>query len=424
MFNPFSSLYLHIPFCVKRCNYCDFYTQAIPLSDSYIDEYVASLEHSISLASRTGLLAGLSTIYIGGGTPSFIGKQRLCHLIDALVSAVDLSRIAEFTVECNPDSLDASLVKSLAQMGVNRLSIGVQSLDDSVLAILGRVHSADAARAAISAAAEHLDNVSADLICGIMGQDVSTFVNSLEELTYMGLSHISVYPLMVEKETPLCRAVESGSVPDVDEDVQADHMLIAREILLDAGFDHYEVASYAKPGFESKHNLSCWNGSAYLGLGDGAASMLSLSDAPELLQSSALSKWAGDGIAVNEVAVNETAGDKTAGDKLYKQLLEPQNQQDQSRLRLKTISGQAEIEILDHRQALCEDAMLALRTSAGISSDFFQKCLDEVPQIQYAIEQALNLGLVQISSAGSVVPTIKGWLIGNELYELIWNCAL
>ena len=166
-YDPYKALYLHIPFCVKRCGYCDFATSAVERDSPIIDEYVESLVMDIRRASREGKLGAIETVYLGGGTPSYIGMRRLSMLLYALSMSMHLEPEVECTMEANPESLTAPMVRDIWALGVNRLSLGVQSFDDEVLRILGRAHDAEAARAAVRAAQERFENVSVDLMCGI-----------------------------------------------------------------------------------------------------------------------------------------------------------------------------------------------------------------------------------------------------------------
>ena len=185
-YDPYKALYLHIPFCVRRCGYCDFATSAVERDSPAIDEYVESLVMDIRRASREGKLGAIETVYLGGGTPSYIGMRRLSMLLYALSMSMHLEPEVECTMEANPESLTAPMVRDIWALGVNRLSIGVQSFDDEVLRILGRAHDAEAARAAVRATQERFDNVSVDLMCGIPGQSAQSFAESVREAVALG----------------------------------------------------------------------------------------------------------------------------------------------------------------------------------------------------------------------------------------------
>ncbi|MBR2522049.1 MAG: radical SAM family heme chaperone HemW [Coriobacteriales bacterium] len=397
----FSALYLHIPFCVKRCAYCDFATEAVPRGSERIDDFVERMVISIRRAAKAGLLSGLETIYIGGGTPTHIGLSKLSEILYILSLSKDIDASMEVTMEANPESLTEQIVKDARALGVNRLSIGVQSLDDGVLETLGRAHGSKRAIEAIQLATSCLDNVSADVICGVMGQSDESLVSTIEQLVGLGVTHVSVYPLTIEEGTPLCAIIEAGQLPEVDEDAQARHMELAAKTLQAHGFTRYEVASYALPGRESRHNSAYWTGKPYLGLGYGAASMLDSYDLGALLESGALDCWA-------ESIDFEGLQERAAGS---------------HRTRISLARGGLEAEFLSERESACEDAMLGLRMSRGLPESALSRLTDACPELAAAIDEALTKGLAQLNGDGSVSPTAKGWLLGNELYGLVWDCA-
>ena len=233
--DSYKALYLHVPFCVKRCGYCDFTTRAVPRDDARIDDYIERLVIEIRKAAKAGELGELETAYIGGGTPTHIGSARLSSLLYALSVSADLTREGfEFSMEANPESLDSRLVRDTWALGVNRLSIGVQSFDDEVLRILGRAHDADAARAAIACAQERFENVSIDLMCGIPGQSGESFEASVYEAVERGVTHVSVYPLSIEPHTLFDSLVLANEMEEPDDDEQASQMERASQVLEDA----------------------------------------------------------------------------------------------------------------------------------------------------------------------------------------------
>ena len=386
MNDPFRALYLHVPFCVRRCAYCDFHTRAVDRDDVQLEAHVDGLVASLRRARVAGLLDAVETVYVGGGTPTFLGTGRLGRLLAALPSGC-----AELTVEANPESLTEDMAALLAGGGVTRVSIGVQSLDDAVLHTLGRTHDAARARKAVSTAVGRIGNVSADVICGVPGQSASSLRSTIEELLALDVSHVSIYPLMVEEGTPLERAIEHGELPDVDDDVQASHMELAAEVLEAAGMARYEVASYAYPGHESRHNEAYWTGVPYLGLGEGAASMFDASDFEEVARS----------------GVFGPLGDPPEG---------------AARVRIARTGERPDMEFLTPEEIACEDAMLAMRMSAGISRARLGRLASTVPELIRAADRAVELELACWQD-GRLVPTQRGWLCGNELYGLFWDCA-
>lgn len=415
MREPFRALYLHVPFCVRRCAYCDFCTEAVPAGDARIDAHVAGLRAALERAADAGLLGSVQTVYIGGGTPTFLGPERLDGLLasvnDALAAHTNVAgtkapyatgapTLVEFTVEANPDSLTSAVLDVLATRGVTRLSIGVQCLDDAVLATLGRVHDASDALDAVQRAVARIGNVSADVICGVPGQTRISLERTISQLLDAGVSHVSIYPLMVEEGTPLERAIDTGAMPDVDDDEQAAHMLLAGELLTAAGLARYEVASYARPGRESRHNTAYWTGVPYLGLGRGASSMVAAADYEAVLAAGVFdSVLAGcdDGPGVDSSVARV-------------------------RVSLTGESGAPEVEGLMSGEAICEDAMLAMRMSAGLDAARLHAMAVQVPRLLDAAARAVELSLARWSD-GRLVPTERGWLMGNELYSLFWDCA-
>ena len=368
MHNPYRALYLHLPFCVKRCSYCDFATAAVPAESPQIDEYVEALCLQIRRKSKEGELGGISTVYLGGGTPSHVGMPRLSMLLYTLGLSMRLEPDVECTMEANPESLTSSMVRDVWALGVNRVSIGVQSFDDHVLGILGRAHDAQGAKRAIACARERFENVSVDLMCGIPGQSIESFEDSVNTAIDCGVSHVSVYPLTIEPHTPFDAMVMSGQLAEPDDDVEAEHMQAAARILSQAGYERYEVASYAKPGFECRHNIAYWTGVPYLGLGRSAASM---------------------------------------------------TQNAERRMRVQ--DGQV-TDDLDAGEMVAEDMMLGMRMSRGISDDLVQRAAQLLPKTRETLDALAEQGLCEHVD-GRWRPTERGWLCGNQLYGALFDLA-
>lgn len=368
MHDPYRALYLHLPFCVKRCSYCDFATAAVPAESRQINEYVEDLCLHIRRKSKEGELGGISTVYLGGGTPSHVGMPRLSMLLYTLGLSMRLEPDVECTMEANPESLTSSMVRDIWALGVNRLSIGVQSFDDHVLGILGRAHDAQGAKRAIACARERFENVSVDLMCGIPGQSIESFEDSVNTAIDCGVSHVSVYPLTIEPHTPFDAMVMSGQLAEPDDDVEAEHMQAAARILSQAGYERYEVASYAKPGFECRHNIAYWTGVPYLGLGRSAASM---------------------------------------------------TQNAERRMRIQ--DGQV-TDDLDAGEMAAEDMMLGMRMSRGIPDDLVQRAAQLLPKTSETLDALAEQGLCE-HVEGRWRPTERGWLCGNQLYGALFDLA-
>jgi oxygen-independent coproporphyrinogen-3 oxidase len=264
------SLYLHIPFCDTRCPYCDFaiHIGGDHLHPPYVKAVIRELEY---LAGGGRPAGGLDTVYLGGGTPGLLAPSLLQQLLEAVEVTLGISRGAEITIEANPTGLTPELAKSWLSLGINRLSLGVQSLDDRALRWLGRNHDSATAEAAIGAAlGAGMENLSCDLIYAIPEQPTAVFEAALRRLIRFSPQHISCYELTVEPATPLARSVAQGHVPAPSESDFLEQHRRARGVLAAASLRQYEVSNYAQPGRESRHNLSYWQGRHYLAAGCGA----------------------------------------------------------------------------------------------------------------------------------------------------------
>ena len=263
-------LYIHIPFCRSKCDYCDFYSLAG--KDARMDDYQRALLAHLAESAPQAAAFTVDTIYFGGGTPSYYGAKRLCELLSFIRKKYKVDKNAEITLEANPDSVDLRSLKRLRRAGFNRISLGVQSASDCQLSDLHRPHSFAQAEQAIAWARKaRFQNVSVDLIYGLPGQDEASWQETVEKVLALEPQHISAYGLKVEDGTPLCRRVESGEVLP-DDDAQADWYLWAVERLAQAGYEQYEISNFAKPGLRSRHNWKYWMTQPYMGFGPGAHS--------------------------------------------------------------------------------------------------------------------------------------------------------
>lgn len=262
-------LYVHVPFCARACPYCDFDFEVG--RDPPVAAFVEALETE---RRARGLALGLPvrTVYVGGGTPSLLGPAGLRGLLRWIDASFDVRGAIERTVELNPEHVDEALLDALVEGGVDRVSLGVQSLSPDALAQLGRVHEAEAAAAALRAAVGRGLRVSADLIVGWPGQRAASLRADVEGLLATGVEHVSIYALTIEAGTPWEALVRRGRRRAPDADAQARRLEDASELLEAAGLRHYEVASYARPGAVALHNLGYWTWRDYLGLGPSAAS--------------------------------------------------------------------------------------------------------------------------------------------------------
>ena len=263
-------LYIHIPFCRSKCDYCDFYS--LPNRESRMDDYLRALCAHLEEAAPQAASYVVDTIYFGGGTPSHFGAKRLIGLLKHIKKLYQVDKRAEITLEANPDSVDLRSLRRLRRAGFDRISLGVQSADDGQLAALHRPHSfAQAVQAVEWARRAGFQNLSLDLIYGLPGQSPESWQDTVKRALELAPEHISAYGLKVEEGTPLFRRVEEGeALPD--DDTQADCYLWAAERLAQAGYEQYEISNFAKPGFTSRHNLKYWLTKPYMGFGPGAHS--------------------------------------------------------------------------------------------------------------------------------------------------------
>ncbi len=263
-------LYLHIPFCRSKCDYCDFYSVA-NCADR-MDDYQKALLRHIAETAPLAKKQVVNSVYIGGGTPTWYGEKRLRELLSAVKKRFNVSRDAEITLEANPDSADYKTLVRLRRAGVNRLSLGMQSSNDDELEAVGRPHKFYQVKEAVAAARKaKIKNLNLDLICGLPGQTAESWIQSVQDALALEPEHLSCYGLTVEEGTPLAKRVAEGLVlPDDDE--QANRYLWTVERLAEAGYEQYEISNFARPGYQSRHNLKYWMGEPYVGLGAAAHS--------------------------------------------------------------------------------------------------------------------------------------------------------
>ncbi len=268
------SIYVHIPFCLRKCSYCDFYS--VPYQEELVDLYVKCLAREIEETAGTANgFRGVSTLYIGGGTPSLLTPQQLGTILAKIDGLFGIEAGAEITVEANPGTIDFYKIKDYCELGVNRLSLGVQSLFDDVLRRLGRMHDGrDARRAFDMGVRAGFENISIDLIYGVPGQDLGQWREGLKSAVELRPRHISAYLLQPEPETPLGRLVASGKIDMLSEEEEASQYEETVESLMRARYRHYELSNFAQPGYECRHNLNYWQGGEYLGFGAGAVSFI------------------------------------------------------------------------------------------------------------------------------------------------------
>ncbi|MRS11539.1 MAG: radical SAM family heme chaperone HemW [Actinobacteria bacterium] len=380
-------LYVHVPLCRSKCSYCDFFSRADDGSVSHselVDETVALLRGWLTPKVHA---VPLETLYVGGGTPTVLGTD-LVRLLREIAAAIPLAPGAEVTVEANPESLTRELADALASAGVTRVSVGVQSLDDAALRWLGRCHDAAGAMDAMRVVREAGMNLACDLIAGVPGMSAEGWRAALESVVGAGAEHVSVYPLTIEDGTPLASAIERGEIAAPDEDEAAEAMRAASEVLRTGGLERYEVANYALPGRESRHNSAYWTGRPYLGIGGGAHGMLDAAQAR---------------------ATGLATGDFNLGRLRYAYVSELLPDAPGAPFSL--------VESLTSDEAAREDAMLGMRMTCGIADE-----LAEHAGVVRALGALAADGLV-LSECGRWRPTERGWLFGNEVFGRLWSDA-
>jgi putative oxygen-independent coproporphyrinogen III oxidase len=368
--DPGFGVYLHIPFCLHRCHYCDFNTYEG--KEHLQDEYVHALIEDIGRTEIPGRTA--TSVYVGGGTPTLLSPQKLGRLLDGVRDRVGLDPGAEVTVEANPETVDEASFEALMDVGFNRFSIGIQSLSDGVLAKLGRRHDSTVARSALQAARRAgAEDVNGDLIYGSPWEKEGDLQGSVEGILEAGCSHVSAYALTVEEGTPLHTMVATGRAPDVDLDTQADRAEIVDGLLEAAGFHRYEVSNWALEGRASAHNVLYWCAGDYLGLGAGAHGHLS-----------GRRSWAVRRPEDFIAAVRSGA------------------------------STEEGFEQLDSRARLREAVILGLRLLSGIDENALAARLGSDPELDEAFRSLIELGLLE-RAWGRIRATGRGLQLASEV---------
>ena len=370
--------------------------------------YVKALKHQLDEAAQLGLLAATKTVYMGGGTPSLLGQDAA----DLAQNVSALTQLSEFSMEANPDSLSDDLLANLSKGGVTRISLGVQSFNDNELKRLGRIHSADLAYDRVLAAKEHGYDVSVDLMCAIPEQTESSWEYSLSKFISLGVDHVSVYPLTIEDGTALAKQTQDKDTPWNAYDVQADRMQAASKTLQAAGFERYEVASYARNQKSCKHNKMYWTGESYLGLGTSAASMLTASEYDMFAKVNASLPKRPQNAVRARLVVLDAPRKIGEGASLF--------------------STEFDVEFLTHREAVAEDLMLHARLMEPISPALLveSELVFGASRLQDVLDLCVHDGLLDcvyadaLDGAKTYRPTEKGWLLGNELYGRLWDLRL
>lgn len=364
--------YIHIPFCISKCHYCDFnsYPGMSSLFDSYADAVAAEIRSAVRGRSRA------ATLYVGGGTPTLMNERQLCTMVEAAQSVLGLPPEAEATIEANPATADRSKMEGLLTIGFNRISIGGQSFEDVLLERAGRAHTAnDIHDVVIDARFAGFANLSLDFIYSLPGQDIAMWQSTLREATDLKPDHVSLYELTVEQGTPFAEMLAQGNLDLPDEDTQIEMYTMAESVLLSEGYERYEISNFAKPGFRCEHNRFYWRNEEYYGFGAGAVSYL-------------------DGKRAKNVA----------------------NPQEYVRRIQETGSAVDSVEELSREAVMGETIMLGLRMSEGVDCDGFRERFSvDIEQVyQPEMDKMVGMGLLELNESHLRL-TPKGVLLANEV---------
>jgi len=386
-------VYIHVPFCERICPYCDFATAvARPLEPEREERYLAALLRELSL--RAGEFRGsrLETLYFGGGTPSLLQPGSIRRLIEAVLDAFPPASseagVDEITLELNPSTVERSRLPEFREVGINRLSVGIQSFNDDLLKRLGRAHRAEEARCTLRACrAAGFDNLSLDLIFGVPGQSVAEWDAELAEALGFDPEHLSIYGLTIEGGTPYERGVERGILRLPEEDASAAMYERAGERLEAAGLRQYELSNFARPGFESRHNRRYWERKLVLGLGVGACSF----------------RGAGPGSP-------GPFGGRLANPRGLDHYLEAAEDG--------SIADGGALEVLSEEEARLEMVFLSLRRREGLDARAFAEEFGAAPRkfFDAAIERFCAAGLLEEDFRGDLQLTARGRLLSDEVF--------
>ena len=270
-----AGIYVHIPFCARRCIYCGFFST---VREEEAARYINALCSELRLRSDYLGGASVNSVYFGGGTPSRLTPAQIGQVMDSIRSLFDLDPLAEITLECNPDDVTPAYMSALRALGINRISMGVQTFNDDLLHFLGRRHTSAQAENAVRVCRQAgMENISIDLMYGLSGQTAAIQRQDLDKAVRLDVQHISSYCLSYEEGSPLERMRRERLIIPADDETCADMYASMCTLLHDAGFSHYEISNFCRPGYHSRHNSSYWDGTPYLGIGAGAHSYNTLS---------------------------------------------------------------------------------------------------------------------------------------------------
>ena len=372
----FNRLYIHVPFCLEKCHYCAFVSE--PPKNNELMEYPTLLIRELQLNTKEA--RPLESVYFGGGTPSLLKPEQVAKLLAEIAEKVPIRKEVEITLEANPGTVDELSLKAFRDAGINRISLGIQAFDDHFLKSLGRIHTTEQSRQAFQAARRAgFTNVSIDLIHSLPGQNLDQWRTELRQAVALAPEHISIYGLTVEAGTPFARKYPADSPELADEDLSADMFEYTDEFLTGSGFEHYEIANYARPGYRSRHNSGYWQRDGYLGLGVAAHSFL----------------LEGHGVRFsNPSSLEEYRREVTSG-----QLTRVDEQR------------------LTQSEAMEEYMFLGLRLADGVSLRAFEREFGTYLNSVYgaAVEDLAKLGLL-LQTYERVTLTRRGMLLSNQAF--------
>lgn len=365
--------YLHIPFCHHICHYCDF--NKVFMKNQPVEEYLNALDKEMAMA---GVKQGLQSIFVGGGTPTSLNEAQLLQLVESIEQRLPLQPGAEYTFEANPGDLTPEKLRILKEGGVNRLSIGVQSFNDAHLKRIGRTHTKeDVLRTVRDAERAGFDHLSIDLIYGLPEQTVDDAVDTVKQALALGLPHYSAYSLIIEPKTVFYNLMAKGRLPLPKEEAEADMYEAVMREMEAHGLHQYEISNFARPGFESIHNITYWNNEEYYGFGAGAHGYVD--------------------------------GERYANFGPLKKYMQPIERNEQPRMSSQRVTKPEQME---------EEMFLGLRKMEGVSIAAFEKQYGESPVqlFQKAIQEMTSRGLLEVEE-GFIRLTHRGKFLGNEVFQ-------
>ncbi len=365
-----AGIYIHIPFCKQACHYCNFH---FATSLHYKEDFIKALLKEISL--QIGYLDGetVETIYLGGGTPSLLNIEELILILSTINQAFEVEDNAEITFETNPDDITEEKLVNWKKAGITRLSIGVQSFFEEDLKWMNRAHNAEQAMQSLQLAIDHFDNITIDLIYGQPELTNEKWKHNVATAIALNIPHLSCYALTVEPKTPLDKMIKLNKSKDVNPDNQSEQFLLLMKWLSEAGYEHYEISNFAKPGWRSRHNSSYWQGKKYLGLGPSAHSF-----------NGKERQW---NIANNNTYIAS----------------------------INSTTIPAEIEILTETQRVNEYIMTSLRTMEGLKMEniLFTEAITK-EELNKKSQRFINAGLIRIQN-DTLILTMEGKLLADGI---------